>query len=44
LIDNGKYFDELAYPRDDHGIGKDTSRPHVFASIMRYLYNKLMTP
>jgi dipeptidyl-peptidase 4 len=41
LIDNGKYFDELSYPRDDHGIGKDTSRPHVFTSIMRYLYHRL---
>jgi dipeptidyl-peptidase-4 len=41
LIDNGKYFEELGYPRDDHSIGRDTSRPHVFASIMRYLYNRL---
>jgi dipeptidyl-peptidase-4 len=41
LIDNGKYFDMLAYPRDDHGIGKETSRPHVFTSIMTYLYQKL---
>jgi dipeptidyl-peptidase-4 len=41
LIDAGKPFDELAYPRDDHSIGRDTSRPHVFGSIMRYLYNKL---
>jgi dipeptidyl-peptidase-4 len=44
FIDHGKYFDELSYPRDDHSIGKDTSRPHVRASIMRYLYNKLSTP
>jgi dipeptidyl-peptidase 4 len=44
LIDNGKYFDVMAYPRDDHGIGKDTSRPHVFVTIMRYLYSKLMQP
>ncbi len=44
LIDNGKYFDMLAYPRDDHGIGKDTSRPHVFASIMAYLFEKLNRP
>lgn len=44
LIDNGKYFDMLAYPRDDHSIGKDTSRPHVFASIMAYLYEKLNRP
>lgn len=41
LIVNGKYFDMLAYPRDDHGIGKDTSRPHVMGSIMLYLYEKL---
>jgi dipeptidyl-peptidase-4 len=44
LIDNGKYFDEMTYPRDDHSIGKDTSRPHVFATIMRYLYGKLSQP
>jgi dipeptidyl-peptidase 4 len=44
LIENGKYFDIMAYPRDDHGMGKDTSRPHVQATILRYLYNKLMTP
>ncbi len=41
LIENGKYFDLMAYPRDDHGIGKDTSRPHVFTTIMRYLWHKL---
>jgi dipeptidyl-peptidase-4 len=44
FIDNGKYFEELTYPRDDHSIGKDTSRPHVRASIMTYLYDKLTTP
>ncbi|MGV3614229.1 MAG: S9 family peptidase [Fimbriimonas sp.] len=44
LIENGKYFDELAYPRDDHSIGRDTSRPHVQGSIMRYLYSKLSQP
>lgn len=41
LIDNKKTFDMMGYPRDDHGIGKDTSRPHVFQTILRYLYNKL---
>lgn len=41
LIEEGKHFDMLAYPRDDHGIGKDTSRPHVFTAVMRYLYEKL---
>ncbi|AIE87136.1 dipeptidyl-peptidase [Fimbriimonas ginsengisoli Gsoil 348] len=44
LIDNGKYFDEMTYPRDDHSIGKDTSRPHVFATILRYLYGHLSQP
>lgn len=41
MIDAGRYFDLMAYPRDDHSIGKDTSRPHVFANIVRYLYGKL---
>lgn len=41
LIDNGKYFSVMYYPRDDHGIGKDTSRPHVYGTILRYLYEKL---
>lgn len=44
LIDNGKQFDFMAYPRDDHSIGKDTSRPHVFSTIMRYLWEKLGRP
>lgn len=44
MIDAGVYFDELAYPRDDHSIGKDTSRPHVMASVVRYLYQKLSMP
>jgi dipeptidyl-peptidase 4 len=44
FIDNGKYVDVMYYPRDDHGIGKDTSRPHVFATIMRYLWEKLGRP
>ncbi len=44
LIENGKYFDMLAYPRDDHSIGQDKSRPHVFSSILRYLYMKLHRP
>lgn len=44
LIDNGKYFDEMTYPRDDHGIGKDTSRPHVMGRIMKYLYDELSRP
>jgi len=44
LIDNGKYFDEMTYPRDDHSIGKETSRPHVFGRIMRYFYDQLNKP
>ena len=44
MIDAGVYFDTLAYPRDDHSIGKETSRPHVMASVLRYLYQKLSTP
>lgn len=41
LIENGKAFDMMGYPRDDHSIGKDTSRPHVYSTIMRYLWQKL---
>ncbi|HXH60662.1 MAG TPA: prolyl oligopeptidase family serine peptidase [Fimbriimonadaceae bacterium] len=41
LIDHDKHFDFMTYPRDDHSIGKATSRPHVFGEIMRYLYWKL---
>lgn len=41
FIDHDKFVDLMYYPRDDHSIGKDTSRPHVFATIMRYLYEKL---
>jgi dipeptidyl-peptidase 4 len=44
LIENGKYFDMMGYPRDDHSIGREESRPHVFATIMRYLYVKLTRP
>ncbi len=44
LIDNGKYFDEMTYPRDDHGIGKETSRPHVMGRIMLYLFDQLNKP
>lgn len=44
LIDAGKYFDLATYPRDDHSIGKETSRPHVFGTIMRYLYRNLSRP
>ncbi len=44
LIDNGKYFDEMTYPRDDHSIGKETSRPHVMGRILGYLYNQLNKP
>jgi len=44
FIDAGKYFDLMTYPRDDHGIAKDTSRPHVFGTILRYLNEKLNQP
>lgn len=44
FVENGRYFDVMAYPRDDHSIGKDTSRPHVFGTIMRYLYDHLNRP
>ena len=41
LIDAHKHFDLMAYPRDDHSIGKSTSRPHVFGEVMRELSWKL---
>lgn len=41
LIEKEKHFDLMLYPRDDHGIGKDESRPHVFVTVMRYLWNHL---
>jgi dipeptidyl-peptidase-4 len=44
FIDNDKFVDVMYYPRDDHSIGKDTSRPHVFTTIMRYLWDKLSRP
>jgi dipeptidyl-peptidase-4 len=44
LIDNDKYFSLMVYPRDNHSIGRDTSRPHVFGTIMRYLNQELNQP
>ena len=44
MIDGGAHPDIMFYPRDDHSMGKETSRPHVMATIMRYLYNKLNQP
>ncbi|MBV6459862.1 MAG: Dipeptidyl aminopeptidase 4 [Fimbriimonadaceae bacterium] len=44
LIENNKHFDLMLYPRDDHGIGKDESRPHVMVEIMEYLYRRLYEP
>ena len=41
LIDKNKHFDLMVYPRDDHSIGKATSRPHVFVEVMRYLWQHL---
>lgn len=44
LIEAGKSFDQFNYPRDDHSIGRDESRPHVRVTIMRYLWQKLFRP
>lgn len=44
LIDAGKRFDQFYYPRDDHGIGRDETRPHVMRTIVQYLYDKLGQP
>ncbi|MEA2554204.1 MAG: dipeptidyl-peptidase 4 [Fimbriimonadaceae bacterium] len=44
LIENGKYFDSMSYPHDNHSIGRAESRPHVYATIARYLYFKLNRP
>ena len=44
MIEGGAHPDLMFYPRDDHSIGKETSRPHVMATVMRYLYNKLNQP
>jgi len=44
MIEAGVHPDVMYYPRDDHSIGKDTSRPHVMATVLRYLYSKLNTP
>ncbi|MBS1705565.1 MAG: S9 family peptidase [Armatimonadetes bacterium] len=41
LIENNKHFDVMLYPHDDHGIGRDESRPHVFVTIAKYLYETL---
>lgn len=41
LIEAGKYVDVMIYPRDDHSIGHDKSRPNVFGRITRYLQDKL---
>lgn len=41
LIREGKYFDTFEYPRGDHGMWRVHERPHIMATIMRYLYNKL---
>lgn len=44
LIEAGKYFEVMPYPRDDHSIGREGSRAHVYATIVRYLHNKLSQP
>lgn len=41
MIEKGKYFEVMPYPEDDHGIGKNWSRPHVMTTILRYLYRTL---
>lgn len=43
LIEAGKYFDVMAYPREDHGIWREEARPHVYITIMRYLYENLQS-
>lgn len=40
-IDAGKRIDMMYYPRDDHGIGRFETRPHVNRTIAQYLYDKL---
>lgn len=44
LIESGKYFDSMSYPHDDHSIGRNESRPHVYGTIARYLYSHLSRP
>ncbi len=38
LIEAGKDFDVAFYPKDDHSIGRDDSRVHVYRRIYKYLY------
>ena len=38
LIEAGKDFEVAFYPKDDHSIGRDDSRVHVYRRIMKYLY------
>ena len=44
LIENGKYFYSVSYPHDSHSISRAESRPHVYGTIARYLYNQLSRP
>ncbi|MCG9894733.1 MAG: S9 family peptidase, partial [Fimbriimonadaceae bacterium] len=44
LIRAGKQFDVFLYPRGDHGIGRIEERPHVMATVVRYLWQKLTRP
>ena len=44
MIEGGAHPDIMFYPRDDHSIGRETSRSHVMSTVMRYLFNKLNTP
>lgn len=41
LIEANKYFDLMLYPKENHGIGRDEARPHVFVTVMSYLWRTL---
>lgn len=41
LIEAGKDFDVMFYPKDDHSIGRDDSRVHIHRKIYEYLYEWL---
>ena len=38
LIEAGKEFDVAFYPKDDHSVSRDETRPHVYTRIYKYLY------
>lgn len=41
MIDAGMNFETFYYPRDDHSIGRDETRKHVFRLIVQHLYDQL---